>query len=181
MGFKPSKADADLYIRECGDHYEYLATYVDDILIFSKNPMKVIEDLKTQYNLKGVGEPQYYLGGDIIIHANEHWDKQGITMALSAETYIKNSVESLERQLDKQFGSSSTPMSEADHPELNDSPLCTPKEATLYRLMVGSANWIVTLGRFDIAFALQSLSRFSMAPQVGHLARMKKLFCYLKS
>ena len=63
LGFRPSKADADLYIRECGDHYEYLATYVDDILIFSKNPMKVIEDLKTQYNLKGVGEPQYYLGG----------------------------------------------------------------------------------------------------------------------
>ena len=66
LGFRPSKADADLYIRECGDHYEYLATYVDDILIFSKNPMKVIEDLKTQYNLKGVGEPQYYLGGGIL-------------------------------------------------------------------------------------------------------------------
>jgi len=102
-------------------------------------------------------------------------------MALSAETYIKNSIESLERQLDKQFGSSSTPMSEADHPELDDSPLCSPKEATLYRSMVGSANWIVTLGRFDISFALQSLSRFSMAPRIGHLARMKKLFCYLKT
>ena len=63
LGFKPSKADTDLYVRECGDHYEYLATYVDDILIFSKDPMKVIEDLKTQYTLKGVGEPQYYLGG----------------------------------------------------------------------------------------------------------------------
>ena len=63
LGFRPSKADANLYIHECGDDYEYLATYVDDFLIFSKNPMKVIEDLKMQYNLKGVGEPQYYLGG----------------------------------------------------------------------------------------------------------------------
>jgi len=46
--------------------------------------------------------------------------------------------------------------------------------------MVGSANWVVTLGRFDIAFALQSLAHFSMAPQIGHLARMAKLCSYLK-
>ena len=181
LGFIPSKADSDLYYRDTGgDSYEYLATYVDDILIFSKRPMDTIEEIKKSYNLKGVGEPQYYLGGDVIIHVDEHWDKQGVKMALSAETYIKNSVERLERQLDKPFGTSSTPMAEADHPELDDSPLCSEKEATLYRSMVGSANWIVTLGRFDIAFALQSLARFSMAPRVGHLKRMNKLFCYLK-
>ena len=69
----------------------------------------------------------------------------------------------------KQFRTSSTPMAEADHPELDDSPLCTEKEATLYRSMIGSANWAVTLGRFDITFALQSLARFGMAPRVGHL------------
>ena len=34
LGFLPSKADPDLYICDCGTHYEYLATYVDDILIF---------------------------------------------------------------------------------------------------------------------------------------------------
>ena len=101
-------------------------------------------------------------------------------MALSAQTYIKNSVARLERQLDAPLGKSSTPMAEADHPELDDSPLCTEKEGTLYRSMIGSANWIVTLGRFDIAFALQSLARFSMAPRVGHLKRMKRLFSYLK-
>ena len=97
LGFLPSKADPDLYYRKgSDDHYEYLATYVDDILIFSKNPMSIIEELKKEYTLKGVGEPQYYLGGDVIIHVNEHWDKQGVTMALSAETYIKSSVERLE-------------------------------------------------------------------------------------
>ena len=181
LGFLPSKADTDLYYRDTGgDTYEYLATYVDDILIFSKDPMSTINELKKSYNLKGVGEPQYYLGGDVIIHVDEHWDKQGVKMALSAETYIKNSIERLERQLDKPFGTSSLPMAEADHPELDDSPLCSEKEGTLYRSMVGSANWIVTLGRFDIAFALQSLARFSMAPRVGHLKRMMKLFCYLK-
>ena len=72
-------------------------------------------------------------------------------------------------------------MSTGDHPELDDSPLCTPEQASKYRSLVGSANWIITLGRFDIAFAVQSLARFSMAPRMGHLNRMIKVFGYLKA
>jgi hypothetical protein len=52
-------------MKDCGDHYEYLATYVDDILSFSRDSMKVIEELKKDYILKGVGEPMFYLGGDV--------------------------------------------------------------------------------------------------------------------
>ena len=54
--------------------------------------MRIIEELKKLYTLKGVEEPQYYLGGDVIIHIDEHWDKVGVNMALSAQTYIQNSV-----------------------------------------------------------------------------------------
>ena len=45
-GFIPSKADSDLWFKDCGTHYEYLARYVDDILVFSKDIMKIIECLK---------------------------------------------------------------------------------------------------------------------------------------
>ena len=55
MGFHPSKADFDLWMKKQGDHYEYIATYVDDLLVFSKNHMKIIEEIKTDYDLKGVG------------------------------------------------------------------------------------------------------------------------------
>ena len=69
LGLSPSKTDPDLYIREVdNDHYEYLATYVDDILVFSKHPMRIINELKKTYMLKGVGEPQYYLGGYHHLH-----------------------------------------------------------------------------------------------------------------
>ena len=47
LGFKPSKADADLWMKDCNTHYEYIARYVDDILVWSKDPMKVINDLRT--------------------------------------------------------------------------------------------------------------------------------------
>ena len=38
MGFVPSKAEADIWMRDMGDHYEYIAVYVDDLLIVSKTP-----------------------------------------------------------------------------------------------------------------------------------------------
>ena len=65
MGFKPSKADYDLWMREKEDHYEYIGVYVDDLLVFSRVSMKIIETIRTEYDLKGVGAPEYYLGGDV--------------------------------------------------------------------------------------------------------------------
>ena len=38
FGFKPSKAEPDIWMRDCGDHYEYIACYVDDLLIASRKP-----------------------------------------------------------------------------------------------------------------------------------------------
>ena len=66
MDYKPSKADPDLWFKDCGEHYEYIAHYVDDVIFFSKDPMKVMNHLATIYKMKGVGKPQYYLGGDVV-------------------------------------------------------------------------------------------------------------------
>ena len=38
MGFTPSKAECDIWMRDQGDYYEYIAVYVDDLLIASKKP-----------------------------------------------------------------------------------------------------------------------------------------------
>ena len=34
------------------DQYEYIATYVDDLLIASEEPQKIIQDLKEKFKLK---------------------------------------------------------------------------------------------------------------------------------
>ena len=65
LGFRLSKADPNFWIQDKRDHYEYLASYVNDILVWSKDPMAVMEDLKKVYTMKGVGIPEYYLGGDV--------------------------------------------------------------------------------------------------------------------
>jgi Reverse transcriptase (RNA-dependent DNA polymerase) len=59
MGYRPIKADTDFWIKDCGQHYEYIATYVDDVLVYLKDPMKIIEELQRDYILKGIGVPRY--------------------------------------------------------------------------------------------------------------------------
>ena len=46
--------------------------------------------------------------------------------------------------------------------------------------MIGSANWIVTLGRMDIAYAVATLARYNMQPREGHLTAIRHVFGYLK-
>ena len=38
----------------------------------------------------------------------------------------------------------------------------------LYRSIMGSLNWVIVLGRFDILYATSRLSRFNMEPRKGH-------------
>ncbi len=92
LGFLPSKADADFWYRDRGDHYAFLATYVDDILAFSKKPMETIVELQKHYVLKGVGVPEYYLGGNVEEIQDRQWNQKGICTALSARTYIENTT-----------------------------------------------------------------------------------------
>ncbi len=73
-----------------------------------------------------------------------------------------------------------TPMCESYHPETDTSPLVTSRDASKYRGMVGSCNWLITLGRFDVNYATQALSRFSMAPREGHFRAMQRVMGYLK-
>jgi hypothetical protein len=68
-------------------HYEYLVTYVDDILIWSKDPMAVITALEKTYMLKSVGIPEYDLGGNVEF-LGEAWKNQGLGLAISARTCI---------------------------------------------------------------------------------------------
>jgi Reverse transcriptase (RNA-dependent DNA polymerase) len=66
MGFTPSKAEADIWMRQNNDLYEYIAVYVDDLLIAAKDPAEVVKILseKHKFKLKGVGTLTYHLGCD---------------------------------------------------------------------------------------------------------------------
>ena len=186
MGYKPSKADTDFWIKLVDDHYEYIATYVDDVMVYSRDPEAVIRELQCDYVLKGIGAPRYYLGGDILDitkpeDALPPTTDPDTTIALSAETYIKNVLEKYEQTFGFALKSFRTPMENTYHSEEDTTDLLDPKQASIYRGLIGSANWVVTLGRFDIAYAVNNLSRYSMSPRQGHFDAAIRIFGYLKA
>jgi hypothetical protein len=104
LRFKKTKYDFDLWMVDKSPHYEYLATYLNDILIWRKDPMAVIKALEKTYMLKSVGIPEYYLGGNVEF-LGEAWKNQGLGLglSLSAKTYIQNVIPKFECLFGKEF------------------------------------------------------------------------------
>ena len=48
MGFKPSKTDFDLWLRPCGDHHECVATCVENLLVFSRDSVVIVDKIHWQ-------------------------------------------------------------------------------------------------------------------------------------
>jgi hypothetical protein len=161
-------------------HYEYLATNVDDILIWSKDPMAVINALEKIYMLKNVAITEYDEDGNVEF-LGEAWKNQGLGLSLLAMIYIQNFIPKFEGLFGKEFKPIKTPMSEGYHPEVDDSPLCTDDDSAKYRSIICFCNWIIFLGRFDIAYATSAMSRFNMLPREGHLKAVKRILSYLKT
>jgi hypothetical protein len=73
-----------------------------------------------------------------------------------------------------------SPLEQNDHPELDESPLLDTEGISLYQSLIGAAQWVVSLGRFDIMTALVTMSQFRIAPRQGHLERLKQIYGYLR-
>ena len=73
----------------------------------------------------------------------------------------------------------SSPLEGGDHPELDTSEYLEEKGIKKYQSLIGILQWLVTLGRLDIATAVMSMSSFRAAPRIGHLDRLKRIFGYV--
>ena len=71
MGFTPFKLDPDVWICDAADCYEFVYVYVDDLMAILKDP-DFFKDLVDDhdYKLKGVGPPDYHLGGNFFCDSN---------------------------------------------------------------------------------------------------------------
>jgi hypothetical protein len=102
------------------------------------------------------------------------------TWTISAKTYIKEAIEQVERRVDAKIREEKLPMKPGDHPEEDDSPILNNDQHRLYQSMIGMLQWIVSIGRIDICYAVSSMSRFCISPREGHLHRIFRIFGYLK-
>ena len=175
IGFNPSKAEGDIWMRDNDNLYEYIAVYVDDLLIAARNPEEITSMLENthHFKLKGVGKLTYHLGCDYFR------DNDG-TMCFGPRKYVAKLMEQFENMYGCKPREYTSPLEKGDHPEIDTSDELDNEGIKKYQTMIGCLQWAVSLGRFDIQTATMTMSRFRVAPRKGHLERLKRMYGYLK-
>ena len=165
FGFHRSKVDPDVWMRDLNDMWEFIVVYVDNIIAAMNDPQSFFDELQgpnVGFTMKGVGSPMYHLGADFIR------DDDGM-LCMGAQTYAKRLCATFESLYGEQPKTVFSPLDHEDHPELDDTPLCGPDDITKFQSLIGACQWMISLGRFDIAQSIMSLSRFRHCPCIGHV------------
>ena len=175
MGFVPCKAENDIWMHKNQELYEYIAVYVDDIMVAARNPSEITKRLESEhrFKLKGVGSMKYHLGCDYFR------DEDG-TLCFGPRKYIDKMIEQFERMFGTKPKEYTSPLEKSDHPEIDSSPELDANGIKMYQSMIGSLQWAISLGRFDIHTCTMSMSRFRTEPRQGHLDRLKRIYGYQK-
>ena len=189
MNYESSLADPDVYLRAAVDetgfeYYEYVLTYVDDVLCLSKKPGRTIDGIKAKFKLKGdKAEPLTdYLGGVlskmITADGTECWTQ-------SADKYLAESVKNVEAQLAEKGNKLPSkgcvaPLQSNYRPELDTSAELGVEGLRYYQELIGILRWGVELGRLDILLEVSLMSAYLASPREGHLEQVIHIFAYLK-
>jgi hypothetical protein len=142
-GILPLKSGKDIWMRDKGDHYEYVAVYVDDLLIASREPQSIITALETthKFKLKGSGPTEFHLGCDFV--RDEH-GRLGYAPSSTSKDGSK-----LRTYLWTETQECFQSAREGDHPELDCSELLNHEDTKIYQSLIGALQWVVQLGRID--------------------------------
>ena len=62
---------------------------------------------------------------------------------------------------------------------MDTSAFLEEEDILIYQSLIGSIQWAVTLGRFDVNTAVMTMSSFRSQPREGHLERLKRIIGYL--
>ena len=161
MGFKPSKADPDVWMRPTSGklangatfkYWEYLLAYVDDVLCISNDPQSIMDAIQNKFTLKGgkAEKPETYLGGSLSLMENE--DGQHC-WALSSDKYCAALVENVEQELIKTGqrlpSKYYSPLTSKYQPDKDGTCELSAVGVKRYQEIIGSLRWAIELGRVD--------------------------------
>ena len=125
IGLDPSKAEPDVWRRPAEDNscYEYIAVYVDDLAISTKNLKKINDDLqlKHHFKLKGTGLLTHHLGCTYTTDPDS-------PLVADPTKYIKKILEMYECTFGSKPKKDRPPLEESDHPELDTSELSNDEQ-----------------------------------------------------
>ena len=176
LGYTKLQSDSSIYLYSNGDVKVIVPVYIDDITLVSRNDSAVdstIKELSKHFKLRDLGPTTFLLAVQV------HQDLKKRSISLSQQQYVE---ELLKRHGMDDCKPVKTPMT----PGLDLSDVVvTPEEqeqmkSIPYLSVVGSLQYLATMTRPDIAFAVSYLGRFNHNPGLQHWAAVKHLLRYLK-
>lgn len=190
MDYRPSYADPDVWMRPAvrpdgREHYEYILTYVDDILCISHEPMQSMILIKNKFKLKGdkIEPPTDYLGA--ILEPMET-DRGSTCWSQSSDKYVAAAVANVETFLRKKGKTlpgkkqCHSPFDSNYRPELDISPELATEGHRYFQELIGVLRWACEISRLDILLEVALLSAYLASPREGHLEAALHVFGYLK-
>jgi hypothetical protein len=105
MGFNLSKAKSNVWMRENNGLYEYIAVYIDDLLIAARDSGQITRILEK------AGPLTYHLGCDYFR------DKDG-TLCYGPQKYVAKIMKQFKNMFGGKPKEYTSPLEKGDHPEL---------------------------------------------------------------
>lgn len=134
LGFSGSKADTSLFFLNKGEVTIFVLVYVDDIIVASSSERAIaalLQDLKTDFALKDLGELHYFLGIEVSkIH-------NGIIL-----TQDKYATDLLKKVGMMNCKPAATPLSVSEKMSVHEGSPLGPNDATQYRSIVGALQYL---------------------------------------
>ena len=160
--------------------YDYIGTYTDDLLFVARDPRALMEHFVVRFkSIRNIGPPDHFLGADYKTQTVDQ-DAKRCEFLMGTGTYVQRALDKVKDLLKcPNLGVEKTPFKKENHLKMDDTPLLDFNGHTLYIQLIGILYWILLLEQLDVTFVINSLSRFSAAPWVGHLKQAKRVFGYL--
>jgi hypothetical protein len=168
FGFRPLASDPCAFIHRDG---EWIIVYVDDMLFIAETSSKVAYLKKLigqRFQLKDLGEAQYFLGMRIL--------RDGLTIKLVQDQYVQRLL--TEYKMDS-CNPASTPMEEGfTHDKRQDKAPADLIDSC--RQLCGALLYLAIQTRPDIQYAVCLLSRYAYNPRPEVWTALKRILRYLK-
>lgn len=178
LGYKASELDECLYMKLVDNQRIYLTLYVDDTLAFYHKSVENIwlkdkAKIAAKYKIKDLGVCEW------ILHMAVKRDRTNKTIYLSQQAYMEKLLAKF--QMDKANPTDSPFLTQdiTAPPENQKIIPLTKEEHELYRSIVGSILYAANITRVDLAYIVNTLARYQVAPQNYHLAAARKILRYI--
>lgn len=172
MKFKQLETDKCVYMRTIENEFALLGVYVDDLILATTSTKlmeQILNELKTKFAIKDLGEPDNMLGLRIKRNRKEK------TITIDQNEYIQKILRKFNMHDAKE---SKTPME--INLKLENSNINIDNKIP-YQSLIGNLMYVVQGTRPDIAFAVHYLSQFNGCYTKTHWTHLKRILRYLKA